>query len=39
VLVDNYFDLLPNVPRLIPVSGPTDPARLHLTAVLPLAGR
>jgi beta-mannosidase len=36
ILTDNYFDLLPNVPLHIPISGSTDPAPLHLAAVMPL---
>jgi beta-mannosidase len=39
ILVDNYFDLLPNVPRHIPISDLADPVGLHLTAVMPLGSR
>jgi beta-mannosidase len=36
VLADNYFDLLPNVPRRIPISVPTKLAPLQLTSVMPI---
>jgi beta-mannosidase len=36
VLADNYFDLLPGVPRRIPITAPTPAGTYPLAAVLPL---
>jgi beta-mannosidase len=36
VLSDNYFDLLPSVPRRIPITNPVDSGAYLLTAVMPL---
>jgi len=37
VIADNYFDLLPNVPRRIPIALAAKAASLQLTSVMPMA--
>jgi len=36
MLADDYFDLLPNVPRRIPMLHPASSGKLQLTAVMPV---
>jgi hypothetical protein len=36
ILADNYFDLLPGVPRYIPITVPTPSGAYPLTPVLPI---
>jgi hypothetical protein len=36
VLVDNYFDLLPNVPRRIPIKAAVPPRGFELVPVMPI---
>jgi hypothetical protein len=36
-LADNYFDLLPGIPRQIRITKPSSPGTYPLTSVLPIA--
>jgi hypothetical protein len=36
MIADNYFDLLPGVPRRIPISNPAESGTYALAAVMPL---
>jgi hypothetical protein len=37
MLEDNYFDLLPGIPRQIRITKPSSPGTYPLTSVLPIA--
>jgi beta-mannosidase len=39
VLADNYFDLLPGIPRQIPILVPSQSAIYPLTAIMPISSR